>query len=271
MRTVLTTLRGQFATRKIISDSNVWPTIYIVNAWEDTGDVATNIWQQATENVLDKSNKVLRNLDQANFINLVDPSKLGELLLQLKEQIANKQQKTILLYIIGSSEINVLKPDVAITDSPAEEPIAKTTTGYSGQWMQQDQAPTYSTKKQEMGLDVLKLILQEGQNYGIHTILQVNSKSDMEERDIRTKDFQFFIFQQAKSFTYWNDGVSLELGSSLEDLPIDPDKARTLFYDSKNTDEEQFIIPLMIDELVAVANRNESVGEYIINNITISK
>lgn len=271
MRTVLTTLRGQFATRKIISDSNVWPTIYIVNAWEDTGDVATNIWQQATENVLDKSNKVLRNLDQANFINLVDPSKLGELLLQLKEQIANKQQKTILLYIIGSSEINVLKPDVAITDSPAEEPIAKTTTGYSGQWMQQDQAPTYSTKKQEMGLDVLKLILQEGQNYGIHTILQVNSKSDMEERDIRTKDFQFFIFQQAKSFTYWNDGVSLELGSSLEDLPIDPDKARTLFYDSKNTDEEQFIIPLMIDELVAAANRNESVGEYIINNITISK
>lgn len=271
MRTVLTTLRGQFATRKIISDSNVWPTIYIVNAWEDTGDVATNIWQQATENVLDKSNKILRNLDKANFINLVDPSKLGELLLQLKEQIANKQQKTILLYIIGSSEINVLKPDVAITDSPAEEPIAKTTTGYSGQWMQQDQAPTYSTKKQEMGLDVLKLILQEGQNYGIHTILQVNSKSDMEERDIRTKDFQFFIFQQAKSFTYWNDGVSLELGSSLEDLPIDPDKARTLFYDSKNTDEEQFIIPLMIDELVAVANRNESVGEYIINNITISK
>ena len=272
MRTVLTTLRGQFATRKIISDSNVWPTIYIVNAWEDTGDVATNIWQQATENVLDKSNKILRNLDKANFINLVDPSKLGELLLQLKEQIENKQQKTILLYIIGSNDIEVLKPGVTIAVSTAEEPSTRSTTGYNNsRWTGSSEQPTYNTKKQETATDVLNLILQEGQNYGIHTILQVNTKSDMEERDIRSKDFQFFVFQQAKSFTYWHDGAVLELESALEDLPIDQDNARTLFYDSKNTDEEQFIIPLMIDELVAVANRNESVGEYIINNITISK
>ena len=272
MRTVLTTLRGQFATRKIISDSNVWPTIYIVNAWEDTGDVATNIWQQATENVLDKSNKILRNLDKANFINLVDPSNLGELLLQLKEQIENKQQKTILLYIIGSNDIEVLKPGVTIAVSTAEEPSTRSTTGYNNsRWTGSSEQPTYNTKKQETATDVLNLILQEGQNYGIHTILQINTKSDMEERDIRSKDFQFFIFQQAKSFTYWHDGAVLELESALEDLPIDQDNARTLFYDSKNTDEEQFIIPLMIDELVAVANRNESVGEYIINNITISK
>lgn len=272
MRTVLTTLRGQFATRKIISDSNVWPTIYIVNAWEDTGDVATNIWQQATENVLDKSNKILRNLDKANFINLVDPSNLGELLLQLKEQIENKQQKTILLYIIGSNDIEVLKPGVTIAVSTAAEPSTRSTTGYNNsRWTGSSEQPTYNTKKQETATDVLSLILQEGQNYGIHTILQVNTKSDMEERDIRSKDFQFFIFQQAKSFTYWHDGAVLELESALEDLPIDQDNARTLFYDSKNTDEEQFIIPLMIDELVAVANRNESVGEYIINNITISK
>lgn len=272
MRTVLTTLRGQFATRKIISDSNVWPTIYIVNAWEDTGDVATNIWQQATENVLDKSNKILRNLDKANFINLVDPSKLGELLLQLKEQIENKQQKTILLYIIGSNDIEVLKPGVTIAVSTAAEPSTRSTTGYNNsRWTGSSEQPTYNTKKQETATDVLNLILQEGQNYGIHTILQVNTKSDMEERDIRSKDFQFFVFQQAKSFTYWHDGAVLELESALEDLPIDQDNARTLFYDSKNTDEEQFIIPLMIDELVAVANRNESVGEYIINNITISK
>lgn len=272
MRTVLTTLRGQFATRKIISDSNVWPTIYIVNAWEDTGDVATNIWQQATENVLDKSNKILRNLDKANFINLVDPSKLGELLLQLKEQIENKQQKTILLYIIGSNDIEVLKPGATIAVSTAAEPSTRSTTGYNNsRWTGSSEQPTYNTKKQETATDVLNLILQEGQNYGIHTILQVNTKSDMEERDIRSKDFQFFVFQQAKSFTYWHDGAVLELESALEDLPIDQDNARTLFYDSKNTDEEQFIIPLMIDELVAVANRNESVGEYIINNITISK
>lgn len=272
MRTVLTTLRGQFATRKIISDSNVWPTIYIVNAWEDTGDVATNIWQQATENVLDKSNKILRNLDKANFINLVDPSNLGELLLQLKEQIENKQQKTILLYIIGSNDIEVLKPGVTIAVSTAAESSTRSTTGYNNsRWTGSSEQPTYNTKKQETATDVLNLILQEGQNYGIHTILQVNTKSDMEERDIRSKDFQFFIFQQAKSFTYWHDGAVLELESALEDLPIDQDNARTLFYDSKNTDEEQFIIPLMIDELVAVANRNESVGEYIINNITISK
>lgn len=272
MRTVLTTLRGQFATRKIISDSNVWPTIYIVNAWEDTGDVATNIWQQATENVLDKSNKILRNLDKTNFINLVDPSNLGELLLQLKEQIENKQQKTILLYIIGTNEIEVLKPGSILAVSTAEEPSTRSTTGYNNsRWIGSSEQPTYNTKKQENATDVLNLILQEGQNYGIHTILQVNSKSDMEERDIRSKDFQFFVFQQSKSFTYWHDGAVLELESTLEDLPIDQDNARTLFYDSKNTDEEQFIIPLMIDELVAVANRNESVGEYIINNITISK
>ena len=271
MRTVLTSLRGQFATRKLIANSNVWPTIYMVNAWEDMGDVVTNIWQQATENVLDKTNKILRNLNQGNFINLVNPSNLGGLLLQLKKQIENKEQKTILLYIIGSSEIEVLKPEVAIENSLAmikEEPISKSTTGY-GNWAQSSARPSFSTKKQEVGTDVLNLILQEGPNYGIHTILQVNTKSDMEERDLRSKDFQYFIFQQSKSFAYWPDNVTLELESALEDLPIDRDNARTLFYDSKNTDEEQFVVPLMIDELVTVANRGESVGEYIINNITI--
>ena len=271
MRTVLTSLRGQFATRKLIANSNVWPTIYMVNAWEDMGDVVTNIWQQATENVLDKTNKILRNLNQGNFINLVNPSNLGGLLLQLKKQIENKEQKTILLYIIGSSEIEVLKPEVAIENSLAmikEEPISKSTTSY-GNWAQSSARPSFSTKKQEVGTDVLNLILQEGPNYGIHTILQVNTKSDMEERDLRSKDFQYFIFQQSKSFAYWPDNVTLELESALEDLPIDRDNARTLFYDSKNTDEEQFVVPLMIDELVTVANRGESVGEYIINNITI--
>jgi hypothetical protein len=89
----------------------------------------------------------------------------------------------------------------------------------------------------------------------------------MGERGIRSKDFQYFIFQQSKSFGSWSDNVTLDLDSTLEDLPIDQDNARTLFYDSKNPDEEQFVIPLMIDELIAAENRGESVGEYIINNI----
>ena len=268
MRTVLTTLRGQFATRKINPNPNIWPTIYIVNAWENSDDVVTNIWQQATENVLDKSNKILRNLDQNNFVNLVTPEKLGELLLQLKKQIENKEQKTILLYIIGTSDIEVLKPGVAIADSTAtkQEPAAKSAAIY-GNWAQSSAQPTYGARQQEIGTDVLAMILQEGPNNGIHTILQVDTKNDMGERGIRSKDFQYFIFQQSKSFGSWSDNVTLDLDSTLEDLPIDQENARTLFYDSKNADEEQFVIPLMIDELIAAENRGESVGEYIINNI----
>lgn len=281
MRTVLSSLRGQLAIRKIF-EKNEWPIIYIVNAWDKTGNIGnkTNAiasrWKQKDS---EDGSKILRNLAKEKFINLVNPSDLGDLLLQLKKQIDNKEQKLVLLYIIGTDNIDVLKPDTKLlTDNKADNKAnnPKNDNAKNGNGIDDwDQGASYSkqqnTKPQssQRGMEVLNLILKEGPGFDIHTVLQINSTSDMEARKIRSEDFQHFIFQQTHKFSRWPDGKGCSLKSSLETLPIDKDSARTVYYDSANPDNEQLIIPMMIDELVEVANRGESVGDYIMKNITI--
>ena len=98
----------------------------------------------------------------------------------------------------------------------------------------------------------------------------MDDKNDMKNLHLSSNDFRYVIFQQAKSIHTWNDGVSLELeNGELDKLPIEDRNGRTLFYDSKNEDYEQFVIPFMLDEIVEVADKNDSVGAYIMNNTEV--
>ena len=132
---------------------------------------------------------------------------------------------------------------------------------------------SYGTKKEDdlyeevEALDILNTILHEGPTYGIHTVMQISGKGDLEERGISHYDFRYFIFQQAQNFSLWHSGPALELENDIEKLPIDEATARTLFVDSKNpADSEQFVIPFMLYELVSEAQKGKDVGQYIMDN-----
>jgi len=266
MRTVLTSLRGAVVTRAIIADKpEEWPTIYVANAWSAVAQSSTNRWAQAKTNPVEQSQKILDNLAQHGFIQLLDNEQLGKVLLELNKQIENKQRKSVLLYLIGANEMDVFKAGAVLSESPEKKEEAPAPSSGGFRWGQSS-APSFSQAEEKTGLDVLATILREGAQCDIHTVLQVNTKDDMESMRIGSKDFQYIIFQQAKNFSYWPDNTVLSVDSSLEDLPIDPQNARTIFFDSANADEEQYIIPFMLDELSDAVRGGKDVGQYIMDN-----
>jgi hypothetical protein len=127
------------------------------------------------------------------------------------------------------------------------------------------------------GMEILDLILDKGPNLGIHTILQINDKDDMvvkagkEDMTIGSKRFKYMIFQKSRSFSKWRDNRDLYVTASIEGLSIEKDSARTIFSNSFDPDVEQRVIPFMIDELVEVANNDQSVGEYMLRNMVIEQ
>ncbi len=264
MRTVLTTLRGIIFTDKMVSNQEDRPEVYIANAWSAPKTITSNRWAQVQKDPLEQVQKILENLAQHNYIHLIDNEQLKDVLLKLYKQIQNKEQKNVLLYILGANTMEVFRPNFVITDTTELKPSEKSPIDWNN-W----QAPSNIRSNNEeslTGLDALATILREGTMFDVHTVLHINTKDDMENLGLITKDFHYIIFQQSKMFSYWPDNTTLELNAQLEDLPIDPDRARTLFYDAAKPNEEQFIVPLMLDELSDVVRRGEDVGKYIMDN-----
>ena len=255
MRTVISTLRTSMAERKVYGTS---PTIYIVNAWKQLID----------------ANKILKNLAEQNYIELVDPENLGELLLQLQEQIENKKSTPILLYMIGTNRMDVLKTDVIKPDMIA-------TTNYTGRGDEAtnkySNGPSFLASYQKTslgnpktGMAILNMILDKGPDLGIHTILQINDVDEMEKLGLKSSLFKYMIFQKAKSFQRWKtENRSLDLATSIQELSVEKDSARTVFSNSLDPDVEQQVVPFTIDELIDVVNCYQSVGEYMIQNIVV--
>lgn len=258
MRTVLTSLRKQIATNTF-SDPNRQPAVYIVNAWD-----------QADDPVQD-SNLILANLAKHDYIRLVQPEEAGALLLQLKQQMDDRMNRPVLLYFIGTKNIHLLRSDSKIrvpktsTSADTEEVLPR--------WKQRvmmaengNQPVKEEAYEMVKVTDLFEQILEGGPAVGIHTIMQVGSREDLEKLGFSPKDFRYFIFQQASNFTMWSDGTKMDLDADLEQLPVDEAAARTLFYDAENPDKEQIIIPFMLDDLVEEASKGRDVGAFIRNH-----
>ena len=275
MRTVLTSLRGQFMVRRVTNNTDQLSPVYIANGWDQAEDTLQVQWGRKSGNALKDSNLILSNMSKHQYINMVQPEELGELLVQLKEQVDKKENKFVLLYIIGTNEIDILTPGARVR-VPKKNTLEQDVNVNIPRWKQNAMNSgygSYGTKKEDdlyeevEALDILNTILHEGPTYGIHTVMQISGKGDLEERGISHYDFRYFIFQQAQNFSLWHSGPALELENDIEKLPIDEATARTLFVDSKNpADSEQFVIPFMLYELVSEAQKGKDVGQYIMDN-----
>ena len=120
------------------------------------------------------------------------------------------------------------------------------------------------------GMAILNMILDKGPDLGIHTILQINDVDEMEKLGLKSSLFKYMIFQKAKSFQRWKtENRSLDLATSIQELSVEKDSARTVFSNSLDPDVEQQVVPFTIDELIDVVNCYQSVGEYMIQNIVV--
>lgn len=270
MRIVLTMLRGQLIDQKMTADKSQCATVYIINGWEDKTAAAkrSRSWLQAKANPIEQSSKLLRNLAEHGYIQLVDPDDLGELLLQFKKQIDNKQAKESQLYILGTGEIDILRPGSKIESAEASvtQAVADDRPSYVKSSYMSGGYGASKTASQE-GIKVLLEILKNGPAFGIHTILQIDERTIMKDRAIPSRDFQHFVFQQSASFVSWpSDNAALDIETKLEQLPVDEATARILWHDSKNATQEPLLVPFMLTDLVAVDERGDSVGQYIMDN-----
>lgn len=274
MRTVLTSLRGQIVMRRFVNNDADRCTIYVASAWHRNENTQQIRWGRKVENSLQDSDQILSNLSEHNYIHLVQPDELKQLLVRLNDQVEKKQNNLVLLYIIGIRELDVLKPDATIhvpkdSDSrlnSGEEKHAKW-KGYSGRtnsWSDTQQKEQDNAYVEVKTIDILNRILHDGPAVGIHTVLQVGSKDELEERKISHKDFRHFIFQQASKLRMWPNGSAFDLENDIEQLPVDETTARTLYYDSANPEEEKYVIPFMLYDIVKEAQKEHTnIGQYI--------
>lgn len=275
MRTVITSLRGQFMVRRVSNTLDQPSPIYIANGWNQSDDALQVEWGRKSGTALNDSNLILSNMARHQYINMVRPEELGELLVQLKEQVDKKENKFVLLYIIGTNELDVLKPGARVR-VPKKNTSEQDANANLPRWKQNAMNSgygTYATRKEDElyeeveTLTILKTILQEGPTFGIHTVMQINVKTDLEERGISHRDFRYFIFQQAQIISSWSGVTALELEHNIKELPVDDATARTLFVDSNNPAEsEQLVIPFMLYQLVSEAQKGNDVGQYIMDN-----
>lgn len=273
MRTVLSTLRAQIALRKLVSDPKDLATIYIVNAWaEEDASEKKDFFATRKTNVLEQSTAIMQNLAANGFVKIVRTAELGRLLLQLKKQIDEKQTKSVLLYIIGTEDVDLLTPGAKIAeDNEARTEEVKSEVYRWKQGQRYGDGDATQSNKEADALTIFKAILNQGPDYGIHTVLQINEKNDLGERKISSRDFQYVIFQQAAGISSWPDNVKIELETQLDKLPVEDSLARTLFYNAKKANQEPLVIPFMIDDLAAVAKHGDSVGQYIMDNTQITQ
>lgn len=275
MRIVLTMLRGHLIDQKMTEDKSQCATVYIVNGWEDKAVTAkrSRSWLQAKTNPIEQGSKLLHNLAEHGYIQLVDSDDLGKLLLQFKKQIDSKQEKESHLYIIGTGEIDILRPSSKIENAEVSEtqPVIDDRPSYVKSSYSSSSYDASKTVSQE-GIKVLQEILKNGPAFGIHTILQVDERTIMKDRAIPSRDFQHFVFQKSASFASWpSDNATLDIETKLEQLPVDEATARILWHDSKNATQEPLLVPFMLTDLVAVDERGASVGQYIMDNTKLPR
>lgn len=273
MRIVLTMLRGQLIDQKMMAGECA--TVYIVNGWEKKAATAkrSRSWLEAEDNPIEQSSKLLHNLADHGYVQLVDPDDLGELLLQFKKQIDDKQEKECQLYILGTGEIDILRPGSKIESAAVSEaqPVADDRPSYVKSSYSSSSYSASKSASQE-GIKVLQEILKNGPAVGIHTILQIDERTIMKDRAIPSRDFQHFVFQQSASFVSWpSDNAALDIETKLEQLPVEEETARILWHDSKNATQEPLLVPFMLTDLVAVDERGASVGQYIMDNTKLPR
>ena len=188
----------------------------------------------------------LLKLSEKGLFTLVNRNKRATILKQLVQNIKNKKDKEIILFILGQEKFRELK-----LDSDLEENSTNTDD-------LMDDFFGNNNKEVKTFKQAMELILNEGPRYGIHTILQIDNPNNFLFEDYLyvknvSSKFKHFVMlksnESVASSLHLNDDIHLEKLSSFSD------RLRAYYY-AGESDKYTLFTPY-------ITNKTEEIEQFL--------
>lgn len=168
---------------------------------------------------------VIEQLEDSGLIEVVRKREVGSLLKKFADEINNENVNPTILVILGQQRFRELKLDAEIISAPkSEDTFGPMNFTFSDQ-------PTGASVKTYK--DALCYILDNGPDYHVHTIIQVDKPDNLLFEDYVTskfvlKKFRHLIMLRSDEKAALKMGVPDEI--RLETLSSEPDRLRAIYY-----------------------------------------
>lgn len=168
---------------------------------------------------------IIEQLEDTGFIEIVRKREVGALLKRLVESIKNENVEPSILVLLGQQRFRELKLDAEIVSTPkSDDAFGLNNFTYSGQ------APGSPIKTYK---DALNFILDNGPDYHVHTILQVDKPDNLLFEEFVTskfvlKKFRHLIMLRSDEKAAMKLGIPDEI--RLETLNGEPERLRAVYY-----------------------------------------
>ena len=168
---------------------------------------------------------VLEQLEDTGFVEIVRKREVGTQLKRLVDSIKNENVEPSILVVLGQQRFRELKLDAEIVSAPKNDdefgPMNFT-------FSEQASSATIKTYK-----DALSYILENGPDYHIHTILQVDKPDNLLFEEFVTSKFVLKKFRHLIMLRS-DEKASMKLGIPdeirLESLNSEPERLRAVYY-----------------------------------------
>ena len=185
----------------------------------------------------------LDDLEEADYCEVIERRERGSFLKKLAEDIKQEKAEPTVLFILGQEKFRELKMDLEFEDKEEAQTdssdFASMLGGFSA-----DSSSTIRSYRQ-----ALEVILNNGPEVGVHTIIQVDKPVNLLFGDLTAKEiFQKFKYLiMLKSDEMAASRLNLRDDIRLENLSKDPDRLRAYYY-AEESDAYTLFTPYMITE-----------------------
>lgn len=168
---------------------------------------------------------VIDQLEDSGLIDVVRKREVGSLLKRLVDRINNEDIEPTILVILGQQRFRELKLDAEIISKPqSNDAFGPMNFDFSSQ----SSGATIKTYK-----DALNYILDNGPDYHVHTILQVDKPDNLLFEDYVTSKFVLKKFRHLVML-HSDEKAAMKLGIPdeirLETLNTEPERLRAIYY-----------------------------------------
>ena len=168
---------------------------------------------------------VIDQLEDSGLIDVVRKREVGSLLKRLVDRINNENIEPTILVILGQQRFRELKLDAEIISKPqSNDAFGPMNFDFSSQ----SSGATIKTYK-----DALNYILDNGPDYHVHTILQVDKPDNLLFEDYVTSKFVLKKFRNLVML-HSDEKAAMKLGIPdeirLETLNTEPERLRAIYY-----------------------------------------
>lgn len=182
----------------------------------------------------------LNDLENADYCDVIPIRERGAFLKKLAEEIKQEKAEPTVLFILGQEKFRELKMDLEIKDKENLQTDSSDFSSMLGAFSSNGG----STRSFKQTLDV---ILDNGPEFGVHTVIQVDKPVNLLFEDLTAKEvfrkFKHLVMLKSDEMTAGRLFLKDEI--RLETLSKDPDRLRAYYY-ADESDTYTLFTPYMI-------------------------